>query len=160
MTGQARVFPPGCDLPGCVAHYTAHPAAGCTCPAWFDSGGYHLISVSDACPAHVLVTASGPAMLPARLHRHPDSQPARDLPRRVEASCFAPASEGVSAGDALREERDAWREHALADCAALRRVWQLADELDGRADAELLDGWVGREIREAVTGSESGEPGD
>ncbi len=58
---SGRVFSPGCGLPGCQHHYSRRPGR-CECPAWFDSGGYHLINVSPSCEAHETTV---PALLPA-----------------------------------------------------------------------------------------------
>jgi hypothetical protein len=64
-----RVFPPGCNgdgttaprgqegRTGCRHHYppTRNLAAeGCACPAWFDGGGWHILSVNPECGAHAI----------------------------------------------------------------------------------------------------------
>jgi Zn finger protein HypA/HybF involved in hydrogenase expression len=48
---RVTVYPPGCELNGCTHHY-AKILPGCICPAWFDGGGHHTISVNPDCPAH------------------------------------------------------------------------------------------------------------
>ena len=49
------VWPPGCDLPGCLHHYAPGrnlAAEGCICPCWFGGGGWHIISANPGCGAH------------------------------------------------------------------------------------------------------------
>jgi hypothetical protein len=74
MATAMRVFPPGCNgdgatapagqrgRTGCRHHYPPGrnlAAEGCTCPAWFDSGGWHIISVNPECGAHQASVPSG-----------------------------------------------------------------------------------------------------
>lgn len=49
----AAVYPPGCGQPGCAHHYQQNMSAqGCVCPAWFDSGGWHVMTLKPGCTAH------------------------------------------------------------------------------------------------------------
>ena len=62
VSAAGRLFPPGCGLPGCLAHLDPAkawelaagpmPDAGCTCAGWFDASGYHIARFNPACGAH------------------------------------------------------------------------------------------------------------
>ena len=79
----SAVLPPGCNgdgtmapagqrgRTGCRFHYPPGrnlAAEGCICPAWFDSGGWHVIEWNHECAAHVpqeLADARGRLAAPA-----------------------------------------------------------------------------------------------
>ena len=51
----AQVWPSGCGLTGCNAHFPPGRnlvRESCICPAWFDGGGWHIISANPDCGAH------------------------------------------------------------------------------------------------------------
>lgn len=58
--GRVFVWPLGCELPACRHHFQPGrnlTAEGCICPAWFDGGGWHIISQNADCRSHLAEVA-------------------------------------------------------------------------------------------------------
>jgi hypothetical protein len=53
-----NMWPPKCELPGCVSHL-AKDRPRCICPRRTDGGGVHLTEMNPGCPEHVVESHPG-----------------------------------------------------------------------------------------------------